>query len=104
MEHPGGYEKQDISVKKVAIWTAILIFLLSLSFVALDDWFIKTKEEMYEEMVLKPVNQELIDLRAKEDSLLSSYGKFDTLGGVYRIPIDSAMIQMAAESGSTDSK
>lgn len=99
MEHPSGYEKKDINVKLTIIWGVIMIFFLIVSLIAVNDWFIKTKEEMYDEMVLKPVNQELLELRAHEDSLLSSYGKSDTLSGVYHIPIDSAMKIMAQENG-----
>ena len=104
MEHPSGYEKRDISVKGTVIWAAILIFLLILVLIAINEWFIKVKEELYDEMVQKPVNQELIELRASEDSLLSSYGKFDTLSGIYHIPIDSAMKLMAVDAGSKNAK
>jgi len=55
---------------------------------------------MYKEMVLQPQNQKLLQLRAREDSLLVSYGKADSTGLAYRIPIDSAMALIAAEKGS----
>lgn len=103
-DHPSGYEKRDISVKWTLFWASMGVLFLLLSLTGINEWFIKTKEEMYDDMVLKPANQELIELRAHEDSLLSSYGKDDTLSGVYHIPIDSAMKLMAEKSSNVGTK
>jgi len=101
--HPTGYEKKDINVRKVVLYTFISVFLVILSIVLVNEWFLKTKEEIYQEMVLKPKNQELIDIRAREDSLLNSYGKNDSTE-TYRIPIDSAIAITVRENGSGSSK
>lgn len=96
-EHPSGYEKKDLNIKKVVRDATIVIISLIIMLVLLEEWFMKTKEDLYREMVLEPQNQELIQLRAREDSLLTSYGKADS-AGAFRIPIDSAIALTAAET------
>ncbi len=95
--HSGGYEKRDINVKNIAIFTFIFIVVLTVGLIMINEWFIRTKEELYFEMVLQPKNQELLQLRAREDSLMNSYGIADSTGA-FRIPIDSAMVLVAAEA------
>ena len=101
--HSGGYEKRDINVKNITLFALISIVVLVVLLIMVDEWFIKTKEDLYYEMVLKPKNQELLQLRAREDSLLNSYGTADSTGA-YRIPIDSAIALVAAETASGKKK
>jgi hypothetical protein len=96
-ERPSGYEKKDLNIKKVVRYTVILVILLIIMLVLLEQWFMKTKEDLYKEMVLEPPNKELIQLRLKEESMLTTYGKPDSTGA-YRIPIDSAIALIAAET------
>ena len=95
--HSGGYEKRDVNVKNITVFTLIFIVVLAIILTMVNEWFIKTKEDLYYEMVLKPKNQELLQLHAREDSLLNSYGIADSTGA-FRIPIDSAMAKVAAEA------
>ncbi len=95
--HSGGYEKRDINVKNIAVFTFIFIVVLTVGLMMINEWFIKTKEDLYYEMVLKPKNQELLQLHAREDSVMNSYGIADSTGA-FRIPIDSAIALVAAEA------
>ena len=95
--HSGGYEKRDVNVRKISIFAIISIVILAILLTMIDEWFIKTKEDLYYEMVLKPKNKELLQLQVHEDSLLNSYGIADSTGA-FRIPIDSAMALVAAET------
>jgi len=97
--HASGYEKTDIEPKQIVIFAALLIAFLVVSIILLDDYFIYKKEQMYREMVLEPENPQLVELRAKENRVLSSYGLADSAAGEYHIPIDSAMKQVAATAG-----
>ena len=97
--HADGYEKTDIDPKKIFIFAALLIAFLIISIILLDDYFIYKKEQMYREMVLEPENPQLLELRAKENRVLGSYGLADSAAGEYHIPIDSAMKQVAATAG-----
>lgn len=101
--HSGGYEKRDINVRKVAVFALISIVILAVLLIIVENWFIKTKEDLYYEMVLKPKNKELLQFQAHEDSLLNSYGIADSTGG-YRIPIDSAIALVATETESGKKK
>ena len=96
--HAGSYEKTDIEPKKILIYAAVLIVLLIISLIFIDDYFIYKKEQMYREMVLEPENPKLLNLRAKEDRILNSYGLADSATAEYHMPIDSAMKQAAAEA------
>ena len=97
--HAGGYEKTDIDPKAIVISAVILIVFLVISLVLIEEYFIYKKEQMYQEMVLEPENPQLIELRAKENRILSTYGLADSAAGEYHIPIDSAMKQVAATAG-----
>ena len=97
--HASGYEKTDIDIKMIVIFAALLIAFLVVSIILLDDYFIYKKEQMYREMVLEPENPQLVELRAKEHKILSTYGLADSAAGEYHIPIDSAMKQVAATAG-----
>ena len=97
--HASGYEKTDIDIKMIVIFAALLIAFLVVSIILLDDYFIYKKEQMYQEMVLEPENPQLVELRAKENRVLSSYGLADSAAGEYHIPIDSAMKEVAATAG-----
>ena len=97
--HAGGYEKTDINIKAVVISAVVLISFLVVSIFLVEEYFIYKKEQMYHEMVLEPENPDLVELRAKESRILSSYGLADSAAGEYHIPIDSAMKQVAATAG-----
>lgn len=99
IEHSSGYEKTDIDPKQIIIFGILFIVFLVVSLVLLDDYFIYKKEQMYREMVLEPIDPEFLKLRAREDSVLNSYGIADTATGEYHMPIDSAMKQVAASAG-----
>ena len=97
--HADGYEKTDIDIKMIVIYAVLLIAFLIVSLILLEEYFIYKKEQMYQEMVLEPENPQLVELRAKENRVLSSYGLADSAAGEYHIPIDSAMKQVAATAG-----
>ena len=97
--HADGYEKTDIDIKMIVISAVLLIAFLVVSLILLEEYFIYKKEQMYQEMVLEPENPQLVELRAKENRVLSSYGLADSAAGEYHVPIDSAMKEVAATAG-----
>lgn len=94
-----GYEKRDADVRKTFIMIVAGIVVLALILVGLIEYFEFEKEKEIYEIVLKPESEELIKLREREDSILETYGIIDTLQGIYRIPIDSAMKEMLRDAG-----
>ena len=102
MEHPdhNGYEKRDINVRTTALIGILSVVLLAVSFVALDNYFTYVKEAEYREMVLEVENRQLIELRLREDSLLTTYELVDTADSRYRIPIEQAMEMLVTQENS----
>lgn len=102
--HTGGYEKSDVSLKHVVLWGVITIVLIVLSLIGLNDYFMLVKEELVEELVLKPKSVRLIELRAEEDKTLGSYELIDTANAVYQIPIERAMELVTEEAAGNSQK
>jgi hypothetical protein len=100
VEGPGkdaGYETGDVNVRRTVILIIAGIVTLVIILVLLNEYFSYVKEKEIYEMVLKPESKTLIEIRARENRILGSYGVADSAGGVYRIPIDSAMQIMLHE-------
>lgn len=89
-----GYETRDVNVRKVAILVVMGIIVLAAILVALDLYFSYSVEREIYEMVLKPESKALKEIRQRDQLILNSYGKSNSLEGVYHIPIDSAMQDM----------
>lgn len=93
-----GYEKRDVSAKKVLFWGIAGVVIVVIILVALVEYFILVKEEYYYEIVEKPRSEELMKLREREDKELTSYELLDEKKGVYRIPIRRAMELVVEEA------
>ena len=102
MEQPdhNGYEKRDINVRVTALIGILTVVALAVSFVALDNYFTYVKETEYREMVLEVENRQLIELRLREDSLLTTYELVDTADSRYRIPIEQAIEMLVTQENS----
>lgn len=101
MSQAGGYEKSDVNLKKVVIIGISITLFLVVAFIFLNEYFIYEREAIVQEQVLSQPSVKLEDLRAVEDSLLTSYELIDTTKQIYRIPIDRAIELMAAESAAS---
>lgn len=97
-----GYEKRDADIRKVFLLIIVGVILLALILYVLNVYFIYQSDEAVYQAVLKPESKELIQLRDREDAILSSYGVVDSADGVYRIPIDSAMQKMLVKTGADE--
>ncbi len=93
-----GYEKRDVNVPMVGLIALAVIVILIVLSVAVEQYFVVSRERDYYEMVLKPENPQLIELRSAEEQRLHSYQLVDTVKGIWRIPIDSAVKLEAAEA------
>ncbi len=93
-----GYESRDVNLKLTIVVGVLSILLLIFVLVGLDQYFTAVVERQVEKAVMSPISRDLQALRAHEDSMLNSYGLVDSSRGVYRIPIDSAIALLAAES------
>lgn len=100
----GGYEKRDTNVRGIVWVTLISAVIIVLSVIMVNELFIATKEEIVEEVVLKPESVPLRELRARETSILESYDVIDAPKGIYRIPIERAMKLMAERAYERESQ
>ena len=94
----GGYEKKDTSARSILIVAVISVVIVVISVILMNELFVATREELVDEMVLRPESAALRDLRAREAATLYSYDVVDSTRGIYRISIDRAMKLMAEEA------
>ncbi len=92
-----GYEEQDVRIGRTALFILLGSVMLIAILVLLNEYFLAVKEEVVYEEVLKPESRSLMELRAREDSILTTYGVADSVKGLYRMPIDKAMEKMITE-------
>lgn len=100
-EHPSrptGYEKRDANIRLTGIYTVLVILMIVVFVVNLNELFVWTNEEIRHELVLSPISEDYLSLRADEERILNSYALIDTANGVYRIPIERALELTAAEA------
>jgi len=94
----GGYEKRDVNLFKVLLFSAASVIALIVIVLFMLDYFAAAKEKIVYETVLKPESAALRELRAREQEELGSYDVIDSARGTYRIPIEVAMKIMADEA------
>ena len=102
-ESQPGYESRDVNIKMVALIGILGIAIVIISLVGLNQLFTFVTERQIREAVLVPVSEELLKLRAREDEILNSYGVINQDGGIYRIPIDSAISLYLADMADRES-
>ncbi|MDF1544281.1 MAG: hypothetical protein P1R58_04170 [bacterium] len=95
-----GYEKKDVSTRKIISWAVGLTLLVVLFVVMLNELFTFVSEEVITEQVRTQDKATLSELRVVEDSILNSYGWSDSTKTSYRIPLDSAIELVAREAQS----
>ncbi|HCW76413.1 MAG TPA: hypothetical protein DHU63_07740 [Candidatus Marinimicrobia bacterium] len=86
-----GYDKAEISIKWIAVIGILFVVLMVVISVGTKSLFIKDKNAIIYDQVLKPVSPLLIQIQAREDSLLDNYQILNIDKGIYQIPIDRAM-------------
>ena len=92
-----GYEKQDINLTMTFFYGIGTIVILIVCAVALYSYFDWVTEAEYKRAVLEAPTKQLDELRAREDSILTTYELVDTTESKYRIPIEQAMDMLVTE-------
>ena len=99
-----GYDRNEVNVKTL-LWVSVAgVLFIVVSAIALNSWFILTKEDVVYTSVLKPESVSLKELRAREDQVLNSYKVLDSAKGIYQIPIDRALKVVADEAYRSQTK
>lgn len=90
-----GYEKTDVSLKGVTLIGIVSIIFVIVSVIAATGYYSSVREETFNEMAMKPVSEKLIELERYEQSRLTGYSVLDEEKGIYQIPINDAIKQVA---------
>lgn len=86
-----GYERRDAVMKGLITVTVVALIVVVVSVFAVYQLFIATREQIVDEVVLRPESLALRELRAREEMILNAYDVVDYQKGIYRIPIERAM-------------
>lgn len=99
-----GFDRSEPQILGILGTTVGIIGVLIATGVGVHFYYESYRERIIEERQLTPVSQDLIDLRAKEDKELGSYGYADKAAGVVRVPVSRAMELVINEAKDGKSK
>lgn len=99
-----GYDRSEPHTVPILINIFSIIVILAVVIVGVTFYFDTFRERIIEETQLTPVSQDLLDLHAKEDQALHSYGIADKANGTVRLPVARAMELVIAEAKEGKSK
>lgn len=93
-----GFDRAEVQTVPVIVVAAAIIGFIIASCVGCAIYYNSFRDAQVERRQLEPVSQDYIDLQARENKQLHSYGTIDKAAGVVRVPIDKAMELVIAES------
>jgi hypothetical protein len=97
-EHPHSYDHQEPKGSLLFILFGVSVALVLFIAIGVQFYYDRFREQQVFDSVLAPPNNQLTDLRAKEDQELHSYGYADKAVGKVRMPIERAMELVAQEA------
>ena len=86
-----GYERSDVNLKWVIIFAFATVAVLVSFLVILNDFFAVEKEQIISEQVLSKDNPLLLEIRQRDQEILTGYRVIDAEKGIYGIPVKQAM-------------
>jgi len=86
-----GYDRSEPVIGPIVINIVSILLIIGAVIVGVTFYFNTYRDRIIEETQLTPVSQDLLDLHAKEDQLLNSYGIADKATGAVRLPVRRAM-------------
>ena len=93
-----GYDRSEPLTIPILLNIVAIVVILAVVIAGVTFYFHSYRDRIIEETQLTPVSQDLLDLRAKEDQLLNSYGIADKAAGTVRLPVARAMELVMAEA------
>jgi len=93
-----GYDRSEPLTAPILANIVGILVILVVVIGAVTFYYNTYTERLVEERQLTPVSQDLLDLRAKEDQQLNSYGIADKAAGTVRLPLSRAMELVVAEA------
>ena len=92
-----GYDRSEPLTIPILLNIVGIVVILAVVIAGVTYYFNAYRDRIIVETQLTPVSQDLLDLRAKEDQLLNSYGIADKAAGTVRVPVSRAMELVLAE-------
>jgi hypothetical protein len=92
-----GFDRDEVKAGRIGIFAAAMIVVLLAILVWAQAYYEHSREQELYEKVYAPVGEDLLNLHAKEDSQLHSYGYINKDKGQVRLPIERAMDLMQKE-------
>jgi len=93
-----GYDRSEPLTWPIVANILSILVILAVVIAGVTFYYNTYVGRIVEETQLTPVSQDLLDLHAKEDKALHSYGIADKAAGTVRIPVSRAMELVAAEA------
>ncbi|MFN0100460.1 MAG: hypothetical protein ACKV2U_00055 [Bryobacteraceae bacterium] len=93
-----GYDRSEPLTGPILVNIFAIVLILVIVIAGVTFYFNSYRDRIIEETQLTPVSQDLLDLRAKEDQTLNSYGIADKAAGTVRLPVSRAMELVLAEA------
>src|SRR5687767_12808736 len=93
-----GYDRSEPLTIPILLNIVAIVVILALVIAGVTYYYNTYRDRIIVETQLTPVSQDLLDLRAKEDQLLNSYGIADKTAGTIRVPVSRAMELVLAEA------
>ncbi len=93
-----GYDRSEPLTIPILLNIVGIVVILAVVIAGVTFYFNAYRNRIIVETQLTPVSQDLLDLRAKEDQLLNSYGIADKAAGTVRVPVSRAMELVIADA------
>jgi hypothetical protein len=93
-----GYDRGEPKISGLIVTTIGILLILVVTAVGVEFYYHQYKDRVVEQIQLEPVAKDLLDLRAREEQQLGSYGIADKATGAVRLPIARAMELVIADA------
>lgn len=93
-----GFDRSEVQTVPVVVVTVVIVGFIVAVCIGCAIYYNSFRDAQVERLQLEPVSQDYLDLQAREQKHLNSYGTIDKAAGIVRVPIEKAMDLVVAES------
>ena len=93
-----GFDRSEVQTVPVVVVTVVIVGFIVAVCIGCAIYYNSFRDAQVERLQLEPVSQDYLDLQAREQKHLNSYGTIDKAAGIVRVPIEKAMDLVIAES------
>jgi len=93
-----GFDRTEVQTIPVVVVTVVIVGFIVAVCIGCAIYYNSFRDAQVERLQLEPVSQDYVELQAREQKHLNTYGSIDKASGTIRIPIEKAMELVVAES------